>query len=158
MSDSVLSRPITRAASRQNYAAQPVTTIRYKFEKPRGHLGTHKLSKDAKPTIQFEEDLLTDLSVPAFAAFPVTETSIGTPARVKSLNLSSNTPLAEIRQRAATVREALETSVLKLQVVLCDLHTRALALAEEAALAYEPAGFDIMQVIRQIANNMVITK
>ena len=41
MSDSVVPRPLTRSASKQNYSAQPVTAIaavRDKFEKHRGHI------------------------------------------------------------------------------------------------------------------------
>ena len=41
MSDSVVPRPLTRSASKQNYSAQPVTsiaTVRDKFEKHRGHI------------------------------------------------------------------------------------------------------------------------
>ena len=44
MSEFAGSRPITRAASKtnQNYGAQPMTAIRNKFEKPRGHIGKSK--------------------------------------------------------------------------------------------------------------------
>ena len=79
MSDSVASRRVTRAASRQNYAAQPVTPIRDKFEKPRGHLGKQKLSKDAEGSMDLEDESFADISAPTLPAFLRTETYIGTP-------------------------------------------------------------------------------
>ena len=51
MAESVASRPVTRAASKHNYVAQPVAIIRDKFEKPRGPLGKQKLPNDAEGTI-----------------------------------------------------------------------------------------------------------
>ena len=86
-------------------------------------------------------------------AMPGTETFIGTPTRTSHAVPSLNTPLVEIRQRAATVRAALEAVLPKLPLVPCDLEGRELVLAEEAAFAYEPTGRDIMQVLSQIAKN-----
>ena len=100
------------------------------------------------------EDEFADL--PMAPALPGTETFIGTPPRTRHAVPSSNTPLIEIRQRAAIVRAALETALPKPPLVPCDLAGRELALAEEAALAYEPTGRDIMQVLEQIAKNMVV--
>ena len=61
IADSVGSRPVTRAASKQNYAAQPITAIRNNFEKPRGHLGKHKSTKDADGTMDLEDDAFADV-------------------------------------------------------------------------------------------------
>ena len=140
------SRPLTRAASKQNYAAQPVTAIRDKFEKSRGHIKAH-IVKDCD-----FDDAFADL--PMAPALPGTDTFIGTPPRPS--HAVPSTPLAEMRHRAATVRAALEAALPKLPLVPCDLEGRELALAEEAALAYEPTGRDIMQVLGQIAKNMVV--
>ena len=50
------------------------------------------------------------------------------------------TPIQELRQRAASVRAALEVSTPKLPIVLSDFEGRELALAEDAAHSYEPSG------------------
>ena len=75
MSDVSSSRPLTRAASKQNYAAKPVTAIRNKFEKPRGHIKAKSMKDDDV------EDEFADL--PMAPAFPGTETFIETPTRPK---------------------------------------------------------------------------
>ena len=54
------------------------------------------------------------------------------------------------------MRAALDASIPKPPTVSCELQGRKSALAEEAALAYEPTGRDIMNVLGQIANNMVV--
>ena len=64
--------------------------------------------------------------------------------------------MVELRNRAASVRAALDASMPRPPVVSCALEGRELALAEEAALAYEPTGRDIMKVLGNIANNMVV--
>ena len=141
------SRPVTRAASKkdQNYGAQPVTTIRYKFEKSRGYIAKSKAAHDI-------EDEFADF--PMAPALPGTEAFIGTPVRRVFVN--PNTPLMELRNRAASVRAALDASMPRPPIVSCALEGRELALAEEAALAYEPTGRDIMTVLGNIANNMVV--
>ena len=53
----------------------------------------------------------------------------------------------ELRHRAASVRAALHDSMPRPPIVSSDLEGRELALAEEAALAYEPTGRDIMNVL-----------
>ena len=79
------SRPVTRAASKkdQNYGAQPVTAIRDKFEKSRGHIAKSMVAHDI-------EDEFADL--PMAPALPGTEAFIGTPVRRTSVN---PTPLSE---------------------------------------------------------------
>ena len=81
---------------------------------------------------------------------------IGTPIRSKFASSNQNTPLAELRHRAATIRAALEAAVPKPPSVPCGLDGRDLELAEEEAQAYEPTGRDIMNVLGQIAKNMVV--
>ena len=64
------SRPATRAASKkgQNHGAQPVTAIRNKFEKSRGHIGKSRAAHDI-------EDDFADF--PMAPALPGTEAFIG---------------------------------------------------------------------------------
>ena len=142
----VASRPVTRAVSKQNYAAQPVTVVaavRDKFEKPRGHM---------KATSTSDEDIDNEFAdLQMTPAFPGGETYIGTPTRAKFVAPSSETPLSEIRQRAASVRAALDAAIPKPPVVSCDLEGTELALAGEAAFAFEPTSRDIMNVLGQIA-------
>ena len=76
---------------------------------------------------------------------------IGTPIRSKLASSNQNTPLAELRHRAANIRAALEAAVPKHPSVPCGLDGRDLALAEEEAQAYEPTGRHIMNVLGQIA-------
>ena len=69
MSDSVVPRPLTRSASKQNYSAQPVTAIaavRDKFEKHRGHIK----SKSDVPHASGMEAETHELSDDAFADSP----------------------------------------------------------------------------------------
>ena len=80
-------------------------------------------------------------------ACPSTNAFIGTPVRTKVESLNPSTPLAELRKRAASVRAALDASIPRPPIVSCELERRELALAEEAALAYEPTGRDIMNVL-----------
>ena len=68
-------------------------------------------------------------------AFPGTDTFIGTPVLTKVESLNPSTPLAELRNRAASVRAALDASIPRPPIVSCELQGRELALAEEAALA-----------------------
>ena len=81
MAESVASRRVTRATSKQNYATQPVTIIWDKFEKPRGHLGKQKSSKDAKGSMDLDDDSFADANVvPAFHTLSATEhRNIGSP-------------------------------------------------------------------------------
>ena len=100
MSEFAGSRPITRAASKKdkNYGAQPVTAIRHKFEKPRGHIGK------SRNTSHDIEDECADF--PMAPALPGTEAFIGTLAQRVFIN--PNTPLMELRNRAAFVRATLD--------------------------------------------------
>ena len=77
MSEFAGSRPITRAASKknQNYGAQPMTAIRNKFEKPRGHICK---IKNTHHHIEYEF-----ADVPMTPAVSGTNTFIGTPVRTK---------------------------------------------------------------------------
>ena len=122
-----------------------MTTIRDKFEKSRGHIAKSKAAHDI-------EDEFADF--PMAPALPGTEAFIGTPVRRVFVN--PNTPLMELRNRAASVRAALDASMPRPPIVSCDIDGRELALAEEAALTYEPTGRDIMHVLGNIANNMVV--
>ena len=81
MAESVAWRPVTRAASKQNYATQPVTIIRDKLEKPRGNLGKQKSSEDAEGSMDLEDESLADANVVhAFHTFSATEhRNIGSP-------------------------------------------------------------------------------
>ena len=67
MSDVPSSRPLTRAASKQNYAAQPITSIREKFEKPRGHIKSksegHIVSAMDVSTHDLSDDEFADSAV-----------------------------------------------------------------------------------------------
>ena len=81
---------------------------------------------------------------------------IGTPVR-STIGISSHgTPLAELRQRAASIRATLEAALPKAPTVSCGLEGRELSLAEEAAASYEPTGRDIMHALSQIAKTMVV--
>ena len=148
----VAPRPVTRPASKQNYASQPVTavaTVRDKFEKPRGHI---------KAKIVKENDIDDEFADLQMApAFPGTETYIGTSTRAKFVSANSNTPLSEIKQRAAYVRAALDATIPKPPVVHYDLEGQEFDFAEEAAHAYEPTSRDIMNVVGQIAK-MLLSK
>ena len=108
-------------------------------------------------TRELEDDSFADLpSVPVMQQFDVMHAFIGLPSRPSQTAASLSTPLAVIRQRAAVVRAALEASVPRAPVIPSGIDGRKQSLAEEVARDYEPSGRDIMNVLGQIAKNMVV--
>ena len=141
MSEFAGSRPVTRATNKkfQNYAAQQVTAIRNKFEKPGGYIGK------SRNTAHDIEDEFADLPIGTRVSWHrCIHWNTGSD---KSREFKSEYALAELRNRGAKVRAALDASIPRPPVVSCELKRRELAVAEETALAYEPTGRDIMNVL-----------
>ena len=157
MKSSVPATRSSTAAARQNYAAQPVTGIRNKFDKSRGHIGKTHNSKDDTDLDDSFADLPMAPALPSFKAEGhVTEhLYIGSPGR-SSRPVEPTTPLAELQARAVRVRAALEAQLPRLPAVSSELVGRERELAEEAAREYEPTGRDIMAAITTMSRSMVV--
>ena len=144
---------MTRAASKQNFGAQPVTAItlvRDKFNKPRGNLMKSKTRKITAERMELEDDSFADAvlaaSVPSFLA---EHAYIGSPKNALRPAPNFGTPISELRARANAVRSALNSSLPQPPSVDPSLTGRECDIALEAERDFEPTIKDAISACRK---------